>query len=272
MTDVTGRVVLVTGAGTGIGRLLSLDLARRGAILVLWDIDEQAIEGVAEEIYGHGGIASPYVCDVGDREAVDTAAAKVRAEVGDVDVLVNNAGVVSGHLLLDLSDKQIERTYAVNALAHYWTTRAFLPAMVERGSGHVVTIASAAGLFGTPRLSAYAGSKHAAVGFADSLRVELARTAPGIRTTLVCTGYVDTGMFDGAGAARFRWLVPNLRAADVVTRVVRAIQRDEPRVLMPPIVHTVPLVLALPVRWGDKVQEALGIAASMDQFTGRRRI
>jgi all-trans-retinol dehydrogenase (NAD+) len=156
----------------------------------------------------------------------------------------------------------------VNALAHYWTTRAFLPAMVEHGSGHVVTIASAAGLAGMPRMAAYAASKHAAVGFADSLRVEVAREAPGVRTTLVCPYYVDTGMFAGA-RTRFPWLLPILHEEDVVARIARAVERDQERVLLPPLVHLLPLVTALPTRVGDRVMDALGVSASMDRFVGR---
>jgi all-trans-retinol dehydrogenase (NAD+) len=269
MTEVTGRTVLVTGAASGIGRLLALLLAARDARMVLWDVDGEALDLVAKEVRGAGGRAATYLCDVGDPDHVRATASRVHEDVGPVDVLVNNAGVVSGRFLLDLSEQQIERTFAVNALAHFWTTRAFLPAMLESGSGHVVTIASVAGLFGVRRMTAYSASKHAAVGFADALRMELARTAPRLRTTLVCTGYVDTGMFQGARVARFPWLVPNLPPEDVAARVARAIERDEPRVLMPPIVHVVPLVLALPFRWGDKVRDVLGVSASMDHFVGR---
>ncbi len=269
MTQVAGRTVLVTGAANGMGRLLSVDLARRGARLVLWDLDEAALESVAGRIRASGGAAWAHACDVGDPAAVRAAAARVREEAGDVDVLVNNAGVVTGRPLLELTEDDIERTFRVNALAPYWTTRAFLPAMVERGRGHVVTVASAAGLAGVPRQTDYAASKHAAVGFADALRVELARTAPGVRTTLVCPFYVDTGMFAGA-RTRFPRLLPILRPEDVVARIVRAVERDQPRVLLPPLVHLMPLVSALPSRLGDRVLDAFGVNASMDHFVGRR--
>ena len=268
MTNVTGQVVLVTGAGSGMGRLLALALAGRGARMVLWDVDAAALDRVTEEVRAHGHHVHGYQCDVGDREAVRATADKVRAEVGDVDVLVNNAGVVSGRRLLDLTEEQIEHTFAVNTLAHYWTTRAFLPAMVERGSGHVVTIASAAGLAGVPRMAAYAASKHAAVGFADSLRAELAREAPGVRTTLVCPYYVDTGMFAGA-STRYPRLLPILHEEDVVAKIAHAIEHDRERVLLPPLVHLMPLVSALPTGLGDRLLDALGVSVSMNHFVGR---
>ena len=122
---------------------------------------------------------------------------EVRSAAGEVDVLVNNAGIVSGRPLLELSDERIERTFAVNTLALFWTSKAFLPAMTARGSGHIVTVASAAGLIGTARETDYAASKFAAVGFNEALRLELRRSAPGVKTTLVCPYYIDTGMFDG---------------------------------------------------------------------------
>ncbi len=162
-----------------------------------------------------------------DREQVYARADEVRGVAGDVDVLVNNAGIVSGRPLLELSDECIERTFAVNTLALFWTTKAFLPAMTARGSGHVVTVASAAGLIGTARETDYAASKFAAVGFNEALRQELRRSACGVRTTVVCPYYVDTGMFKGV-KTRFPFLLPVLKEQDVADRVLRAIQRDQP--------------------------------------------
>ena len=161
--------------------------------------------------YGASG-AQAFACDVSDREQVYARADEVRAAAGDVDVLVNNAGVVSGRPLLELSDEAIERTFGVNTLALFWTTRAFLPAMKARGSGHVVTVASAAGLIGTARETDYAASKFAAVGFNEALRQELRRGASGVRTTVVCPYYIDTGMFKGV-KTRFPFLLPGPEGA-----------------------------------------------------------
>ena len=167
-----------------------------------------------------------------DREQVYARADEVRAAAGDVDVLVNNAGIVSGRPLLELSDERIERTFAVNTLALFWTTKAFLPAMKARGSGHIVTVASAAGLIGTARETDYAASKFAAVGFNEALRQELRRSGSGVRTTVVCPYYIDTGMFKGV-KTRFPLLLPVLKEQDVADRVLKAIQRDQPQVQMP---------------------------------------
>jgi len=196
---------------------------------------------------------------------------EVRATAGPVDILVNNAGIVSGKPLLELTDERIELTFKVNALALFWTTKAFLPGMIERGSGHVVNVASAAGLIGSPRETDYAASKFAAVGFNEALRLELKRSAPGIRTTVVCPFYIDTGMFAGV-KTRFPLLLPILKEADVTERILRGIQHDHPQVLMPFMVRTLPAMRLLPVWAFDRLADFFGVTVAMDEFTGREEI
>src|SRR5262249_15506847 len=159
--------------------------------VVLWDLDGEGAERVREEIGRAGGQASAYACNVADRREVAAVAARTLRECGRIDILVNNAGVVSGKALLEASEDAIVRTFDVNALALFWTTRAFLPAMVARDSGHVVTIASAAGIVGTSRLVDYCASKHAAVGFDEALRLELKRQGSRVQTTVVCPFYIS---------------------------------------------------------------------------------
>ncbi|XP_042172086.1 retinol dehydrogenase 10-A-like, partial [Oncorhynchus tshawytscha] len=145
--SVAGQVCVITGAGSGLGRLFAKEFARRRAVLVLWDINSQSNEETAElvrEIYREldsetpmsrdgavGGLEEippfqpqvyTYVCDVGKRESVYSTAEKVRREVGNVDMLINNAGVVSGHHLLECPDELIERTMRVNCHAHFWVS------------------------------------------------------------------------------------------------------------------------------------------------------
>lgn len=271
MTVLAGRTSLVTGAGSGIGRLVAERLADRGARVVLWDLTEERSADTAASIERRRGSAFRFACDVGDRRAVTEAAARVLDEVGPVDILVNNAGVVSGDWLLDLSDEKIEQTYRVNTLALYWTTRAFLPNMIVKGTGHVVTVASAAGLVGVPKQTDYSGSKHAAVGFDESLRAELARRAPGVKTTVVCPFYINTGMFAGA-STRFPKLLPILEPVPVADRIVRAIERDQARLIMPPLVRFVPSMRLLPTKAFDKMMDLFGVNHSMDDFVGRDEV
>ena len=212
--------------------------------------------------------ARGFLCDVAQRENVYRVADETRAAAGVVDVLINNAGIVNGKGILELPDEKIAATFAINTLSLFWTTKAFLPQMIERGRGHVVTIASAAGLIGVPKLTDYAASKWAAVGFDESLRAELRNSAPAIRTTVVCPFYIDTGMFHGV-KSRFPWLLPILSEDHVASRIVSAIQRDQPRIIMPPFVYLVPIMRVLPIGMFDWLATFFGVNASMDAFKGR---
>ena len=269
MTTIGNKHVLITGGASGLGRRLAGRCAGSGAAVSIWDLDAAgAADAAAEAAELGAGPVRAYACDVGDAEQVAARALETVAEQGDVDILVNNAGVVSGRPLMELSPEHIERTFRVNTLALFWTTQAFLPAMTARGSGHVVTIASAAGLIGTPRQTDYSASKHAAVGFNEALRMELKRSAPGVKTTVICPFYIDTGMFHGV-KTRFPLLLPILKEAHVVERIVRAIQHDTPQVLLPWMVNTLPAMRLLPVWAFDRAADFFGLTVAMDEFTGR---
>jgi all-trans-retinol dehydrogenase (NAD+) len=159
MTDVVGKRTLITGAASGIGKLLARRLADAGARLVLWDIDSAGLAQLETEFAAAGHEVDVYTCDLASRDTIAAVAARTLADGGPIDILVNNAGIVSGKTLLDISEEEIERTFQVNTLALFWTVRAFLPAMMERDSGHIVTVASAAGLAGTAKLTDYCSSK-----------------------------------------------------------------------------------------------------------------
>ena len=268
MSDYAGRTVLVTGAASGMGRLLALRFAAEGASIVLWDVNAQGLDAVRAEVAAAGGTARAYVCNLADRRAIAAVAAKTLAEGGPVDILVNNAGIVSGKTLIDATDDDIQRTFDVNALALFWTTRAFLPGMLARNRGHVVTIASAAGIVGTSRLVDYCASKHAAVGFDEALRLELRRAGSRVKTTVVCPFYVSTGMFAGV-KTRIPLLLPILDPDYVVKRIVEAVRRDRRRLILPRFVYLTWLVRILPVGVFDAVMEFFGVNKSMDEFTGR---
>jgi all-trans-retinol dehydrogenase (NAD+) len=269
MTTITSKHVLVTGGASGLGRGLVMRCAALGATVSLLDVDEAGAVAAAAAAAAQGaGPAAGYACDVGDRDQVAAVAQRVQQAAGPVDILINNAGVVSGRPLLDLTDERIETTFRVNTLGLFWVTRAFLPAMVERGSGHVVVVASAAGLIGSPRQTDYSASKHAAVGFTEALRLELRRSAPTLRTTVVCPYYIDTGMFAGV-KTRFPALLPILREEDVVAAIIDAVHFDRPQVQLPWIVRTLPAMRLLPVAVFDRLADFLGLTTAMDEFRGR---
>jgi all-trans-retinol dehydrogenase (NAD+) len=269
MSVLRGKNVLIPGGASGIGRAVALKLARAGSRVVIWDLQPSAIEPVVAELNSISGIAhAGCVCDISQRQRVYETAAQVKREVGPIQIVVSCAGVVSGKPFLELSDTQIERTIQVNTLGLIWVMRAFLPDMVESGEGHLVTVASAAGLVGVAGLTDYCASKWAAVGLGEALRAELKKQAPRLRTTIVCPYFVNTGMFEGV-ATRFSWLLPILKEDYVAERIVRGIRRNRPQVLMPWMVHTIAPLRMLPVWLVDTIANLLGVNAAMDAFCGR---
>lgn len=267
MTEIRGKVALVTGGANGIGRLLADAFAADGARLILWDIDEQALLRAKDALSARGHSVDTQVVDLTSPEQIAAAAREALSAHGKVDILINNAGIVSGKPLLELSAADIERTFQVNAIALFHTVRAFLPAMLEDDSGHIVTIASAAGLAGTAKLTDYCSSKFAAVGFDESLRFELKQQGSKVVTTVVCPFYVATDMFAGVNT-RFSWLLPIIAPEDLVRRIVRAVSRNRRRLLMPWFAYTVWPSRLLPVAWFDALMGFLGISRSMETFKG----
>jgi all-trans-retinol dehydrogenase (NAD+) len=269
VSEIRNQTIVVTGGASGMGRLVALKLARLGGRLVIWDIDATALQHVVAELTAAGqASAHGYVCDVSSRESVGDAAAQVRHDVGPVDIVINSAGIVSGRPFLDLTESEIEHTLGVNTLALFWTAQEFLPDMMAAGKGHLVTIASAAGTIGVAGLADYCASKWAAVGLDEALRVELKQRVPGVKTTIVCPYFVDTGMFRGV-KTRFPLLLPILREDRVAERIVRAIRRNQPRLMMPWLVHFVPLLRMLPLSVFDALANILGINVAMKHFQGR---
>lgn len=196
---IDGELVLITGAGGGLGRLFAQEFTKHGADVVLWDVNGSSNEQTAKLVRELGGTAHTYTVDVTDREDVYRNAELIRKDLGrDVTMLVNNAGVVAGERMLECPDELMERTMKVNCHALFWTVKAFLPQMKANNHGHIVTIASVLGLFSTACVEDYCASKFAAVGFHESLAHELlAEEVEGVKTTLVCPYIVDTGMFEG---------------------------------------------------------------------------
>jgi all-trans-retinol dehydrogenase (NAD+) len=269
MSEISGKNVVITGGARGMGRQMALKMARLGGRVIVYDVAAEALEAVVDEIAVTGGEAYGYVCDVSDRREVYRIADEVKARVGPVDIVVNNAGIISGRRLLEIPDERIEAVFGVNVLALYWVTKAFLPEMIERNSGHIVTMASAAGLLGVDRQTDYSASKHAAIGFAESLRAELKRSAhTGVKTTIVEPFYVDTGMVEGV-KSRFPRLLPILKQEEVAARVVRAVTQNQKEVRIPPMLKLVPVLRILPVPLFDRLAMYLGVHESMDCFVGR---
>uniref|UniRef100_G3TAT1 Short chain dehydrogenase/reductase family 16C member 5 n=2 Tax=Loxodonta africana TaxID=9785 RepID=G3TAT1_LOXAF len=226
--NVAGEIVLVTGAGSGLGRLLALQFAQLGSVLVLWDINKEGNEQTCRMAREAGAMkAYAYSCDCSRREDVYRVADQVKKEVGDVSILINNAGIVTGRKFLECPDELMEKSLDVNFKAHLWTYKAFLPAMIANDHGHLVCISSSAGLFGICGLADYCASKFAATGFAESVFAEtIAQNQKGIKTTIVYPFFTNTGMFDGCSTASPN-LLPILEPEYVVRKIVDAVLQNQ---------------------------------------------
>jgi len=269
--DVSGKTVLITGAASGLGRGLCFKFAAAGKCkIVAWDINEEALVSLKKDLdsgFDNGTSVHTFKVDLCSREQIYEVAKKVKKDVGDVDILVNNAGIVSGKPFLQCEDSQIERTMGVNVMAHFWTCKAFLQSMWDQNSGHIVTVASNAGTLGVNKLADYCASKFAAIGFDESLRIELKQAGKtGVKTSMIAPFYIKTGMFDGVKSR----ILPLLEPDDVVEAIFDAILYDEPTVFLPFFVRFLPLFRALlPTHWFDAVNNFIGVNRTMDDFTGR---
>ncbi|CAH1115976.1 unnamed protein product [Phaedon cochleariae] len=261
--SVRGKVVLVTGGAGGLGQDLVLRLARQDAKVVVWDNDEKALENLHKRAKDEGHLIYTYPVDVTEREIVYKYAKLVKEDVGPVDVLINNAGVVCGQKLLDIPDYMVEKTFKVNVLAHFWTIKAFLPDMMKKKEGHIVTIGSLTGLLGTYKCTDYSASKFASVGLHESLLTELKTHGQHkIKMSLVCPYFIDTGMFDGCKPKN----MPMLQPRDVAKRIITAIKREEDFVTMPSYARYVfPLKNFLPAKlsWAMMIRVIQGPQAMM---------
>ncbi|MFF1573367.1 SDR family NAD(P)-dependent oxidoreductase [Leifsonia sp. NPDC058292] len=294
---VRGARVLITGAASGMGRLYAERAVSEGArAVVLWDRDEAALSSLVDELRAdvmrrrgdsawgaptrspssaEGAPATtihPYVLDLSELGAIAQSAQVVRKDIGGVDVLINNAGIVRGKYFWEHDNgEDTRRTMQVNALAPMYITREFLPGMIQSArEARVVNIASAAGTVANPRMSVYAASKWAVIGWSDSLRLELVQQGfEHVRVTTVVPSYISTGMFEGA---RGPLLTPVLTPEYVVDRVWRAMLAGRSFLMLPWSVGLAKTLKGiLPTRaWDAVAGRVFGVYNSMDDFTGRQ--
>ena len=184
------RVALVTGGGRGIGREIALALAREGCAVAVAARNRAQIEETAATVRLLGVDAMPVSLDVADADSVERAVADVVAKLGPVDVLVNNAGIAESAPLLKTDPELWERHMKVNVTGPYLMARAVLGGMLERRWGRIINIASLAGLYGAPYVTAYTASKHALVGFTRALAMEV--SGKGVTVNAICPGYAAT--------------------------------------------------------------------------------
>lgn len=281
MSTFKGKRVLITGGASGIGKLMGgMALDKGAAALVIWDIDQESIESVVRELgqktkaQGRAGRVYGMRVDVSNQAMVADRYEQTKREVGEIDILINSAGIITSNKTFDqCTPDEINRTMMVNALAPMYVAQQVLPDMVARDSGHICNIGSAGGMISNPRMSIYAASKWATIGWSDSVRIELREMRSRVRVTTIAPYYITTGMFDGVRSKIF----PLLRPENVASRILRAIERDTAfKMFMPWIPcphHFIRLLQGiLPIRVFDwLVGRVLGIYHTMDHFTGRKK-
>lgn len=252
--DLPGRRCLVTGAAGGIGRATALAAARRGAELVITDIQAEALDATAQAIRSSGGTVL-YVApvDLTDRDAVQSFARDVLRKHGNADVVMNVAGTSLWGPVERLADSHWRRMIEVNLMGPIHVIEAFMPAMVAAGrGGHLVNVSSAAGLFGLPWHAAYSASKFGLRGISEVLRFDLRRHDIGV--TLVCPGGVDTPLVDSMEIVGVDRTHPVMRKMDarfrrhakppelVAERIVHAVERNRYLVYTSPDIRALHLL------------------------------
>jgi NAD(P)-dependent dehydrogenase (short-subunit alcohol dehydrogenase family) len=249
VSAVAGKVCVVTGAGSGIGRALALGLARRGARLALSDVDEVGLEETAEAARAAGAEVATERLDVSDRGAMTAYAEAVAARSGVVHQLYNNAGIAHSHTVLESDYAEYERVFGVNLWGVIHGTKAFLPHLIASGDGHVTNISSLNGFLAQDEMSHYCTSKFAVRGFTETLRIEMLQAGHRVGVTVVHPGGIRTNIataaLDAARSfglevtaeheARRRMYNEKLlrmdpaRAAEII---IKGVEADKPRVLV----------------------------------------
>ena len=268
MKNFSRKKVLITGAASGIGKLMAQTLAKRGAEIVIADINFEEAKKVAEEIKSNGGKAHAFLLNLADVESIKKCKADVSAVGIVIDVLINNAGVVFGGEFESLSLEKHLLTYKINIDGLVAMTHLFFGDLKRSADANIVNIASASGLIGLPYGTSYASSKWAVIGFSESLRVEcLERGINNVHVTTVCPSYISTGMFHGVKAPM---LLPWLKPETIVNKIILGMENNAPFVKEPFVVKTVDLLKGiLPLVVYTKISKILGVSTSMTHWKGR---
>ncbi len=242
MTEIKGKVAVVTGAGSGIGRALAYELARRGASIAISDVDEVGLAETARHARTIGAKVHDQRLDVTDRAAVLAYADKIADEFGAVHIVINNAGIAFTGDIADMSFENIERVMDVDFWGVVNGTKAFLPHVIASGDGHIVNISSLFGLLAVPSQGAYNAAKFAVRGFTEALREEMIVAGHNVNVTCVHPGGIKTAIARNAGsvdgqdanalAAVFDNKLAKTSAEAAAKSILRGVGFNAPRVLV----------------------------------------
>lgn len=271
MSTFKDKVVLVTGGASGIGYLLGKKSLEKGADhLIIWDINSDLLEDAYTKLSEYGYNVSTQKVDVSNPMEVEHAAALTLQKFDMVNILFNNAGIIVGKPFHKHTSEEIAKTVGVNQLALMYVTNAFLPHMMNTNSGHIVAITSSAGLTPNPGMVVYVSSKWGAVGWVESLRLELKRSHHGIKFTNVMPGYIATKMFTGVTSPL---CMPLLDPDKITNKIISYVERNKTTLKAPALVKITTLARGLlPQTWYDFVAEKIfKVYTSMDTFKGHNQ-
>ncbi|KYG72604.1 SDR family oxidoreductase [Roseivirga spongicola] len=266
--EIRDKIVLITGGASGIGKIMVRLMLERKAKVIIWDIHQEGIDRTIAEFSGKGKVFG-YKVDVSSLEQIQETAKKVKAEIGVVDILINNAGIVVGKYFNEHTPSDISKTIDINTNAPMFITREFLDDMLKQNSGHICNIASSGGLVSNPKMSVYAASKWALNGWSDTLRLEMKQMKKKVNVTTIMPYYINTGMFDGVKSK-----IPILEPEATALTIVKAIEKNKKLISIPGYIYRV-------TRLGQAIMsinmfdwfagDILGIYKTMEQFKGRKK-
>jgi len=268
MTKIKNKTILITGGASGIGKIMSRLSLERNAKVIIWDIDENNIENTTKELSSLGKIYS-FVIDVSNIEQIESIAQQLKKDHGNIDVLINNAGIVVGKYFYEHSSAEINKTLNINSSAPMHICSQFLGSMMQNNSGHICNIVSSASLVANPKMSVYAASKWAIFGWSDSLRLEMKELKKKIKVTTILPYYINTGMFDGVQSR-----IPILEAEATALTIIKAIEENKKIITIPGWIYRF-------TRFGQAFMSVdafdwfagivMGIYKTMDDFKGRKK-
>jgi len=268
MNRLENKTILITGGASGIGKIMTRLMLERKAKVVIWDINQSKIDETISEFSNKGDIFG-FNVDVANIDQIKETAKKVKQEIGVIDVLINNAGIVVGKYFHEHSTKDIAITMEINAIAPMYVSMEFLDDMLNKNSGHICNIASSGGLISNPKMSVYAASKWSLIGWSDSLRLEMKQLKKNVNVTTIMPYYINTGMFDGV-----RSKIPILEPEATALTIVKAIEKNKKMVTIPGYIYRL-------TRLGQAFMSidafdwftgsVLGIYKTMEHFTGHKK-
>jgi all-trans-retinol dehydrogenase (NAD+) len=267
MTKLKNKTILITGAASGIGKIMSRLSLERNAKVIIWDINTENIARTLKELSPLGNISADEV-DVSKLEAIEEAAQQLIKEHGNIDIIINNAGIVVGKYFHEHTASEIDKTLNINSSAPMHICNQFLGIMIKNNSGHICNIASSASLVSNPKMSVYAASKWAIFAWSDSLRLEMKQLKKDIKITTILPYFINTGMFDGVKSR-----IPILEAETAALTIIKAIEKNKKIISIPGWIYRF-------TRFGQTLMSVdifdwfagnvMGIYKTMNDFKGRK--